>query len=495
MTATPDPPLLDSGDEAVITGQLGRRPRDVIGVSVRCLFGFPVVIETSPVMSDGSPNPTLLYVTCPALATGISGIEAGGGVRRFKEACAGDKDLRATVEAVATLYRARRRDLARGREAAARLEAGIGGPVTPERATCLHAYAAALLAARGGGPGAVGAVAGRIEEAWRSLYPGLDDPWCRDRRCARWAASVRRAVIDVGSVSVRLLVADVAGVSVEDLVRRAEVTRLGEGLRSGGPLSAAAKTRTARVVEGYVVEARSLDPRDIILVGTSATRDASDGGSFMEELGGRYGVRSRVLSGREEASFAYAGATIDTAAGSVVLDVGGGSTELIRAEDGGALDIVSLALGAGRATDRWVGGDPPAACEISAIREEAQRLFEPLRPRFGPRPGSGARGTPLVGVAGTVTTLACLDAGLQEYDRRAIHLRRLTADSVRRITGRLASMTTAERAAVPCVQSGRAEVIVGGAAVLLAAMETLGYDYLTVSERDLLDGLALRGTC
>ena len=125
----------------------------------------------------------------------------------------------------------------------------------------------------------------------------------------------------------------------------------------------------------------------------------------------------------------------------------------------------------------------------AAVREEAASVLEVLRPRFG------AGETRLVGVAGTVTTLACLDADLKDYSSEAIHLRTLSLDSVDRLIGRLARMTVAERATLPCVQAGRAPVIVGGAVIVKAAMEALGYAKLTVSERDLLDGLALAASC
>lgn len=507
-------------DRSVIALQLGRRPRDLTGVAGRCPFGRPVVIETAPVLSDGTPNPTLLYLTCPVLAAAVSRVEAGGGVRRLRARYAEDERLRALLDEVTASYRRRRAVLAAESPSgdsdrlgdaagAARLEAGIGGQAGPEYASCLHAYAAALLAVRSGWlAGGPAGEAAELESVWAEFLPSLEETWCRDDRCAAATAFRRRAVVDVGTISVRLLVADVAGERVETIVRRAEITRMGEGLRPGGRLLPAAAQRTGDAVARFVDEARRLEPSGMVLAGTSATREAADGREFLLSLGEKLGLPAVVLSGREEAEFAYAGATLDIPGDPSVLDIGGGSTELSR-RAGIRFETVSLDIGASKVTERWVAADPPHQDEIEAVLDEARGMFESLRSRFGgswfadtgvrPRPG-GARGEArtgtrrLVGVAGTVTTLACLAAGLDLYDRDAIHLRRLTTGEVRTQLERLGTMASGERAALPCVQAGRAAVIVGGAAVLLAAVETLGFAELTVSERDLLDGLALQGS-
>jgi exopolyphosphatase / guanosine-5'-triphosphate,3'-diphosphate pyrophosphatase len=501
-----DLPVLGPDDAASVAGQLGRTPRDVTGIAVRCPFGFPAVIETAPMMSGGKPNPTLLYLTCPALTADVSGIEAGGGVRAFRAMCREDPILRDTMDEVTRLYRERRAHLAGAHSGDARIEAGIGGPAGPEKASCLHAYAAAFLAVGSGwfsgqGDGGEGALeslvlADRVAEVWATVYPGLHEFWCSDRKCARWAGRARRAVIDVGTISVRLLVSDVGDLEVRDIVRRAEITRLGEGLGDRGRLSQEARERTAAVVGRYVEEARSLGAEAIALAGTSAARDAEDGKAFIDGLGAAHQIPAHVLSGEEEAELTYAGASLDVSAGPVVLDIGGGSTELIRRDANENLDLVSLDLGASRATEGWLTSDPPEAAEVESVYREACRAFDGLRLRYGAEgePGEVARRT-LVGVAGTVTTLACLDAGLKAYDRDFVHLRELTAVTVRRLLADLADLTTAERAALPCVQFGRAGVIVAGAAILLAALDTLGFDRLTVSERDLLDGMIMRHPC
>jgi exopolyphosphatase/guanosine-5'-triphosphate,3'-diphosphate pyrophosphatase len=478
---------VSASDLMTVSGQLGRTARDVTGIAVRCPFGRPAVIETSPTLG-GMPNPTLLYLTCPSATTAISRAESAGGVRRLKSVCCGDPELRRALDEVTRAYRSRRAGLAPAGDP--RPEAGIGGPEGPETASCLHAYAAALLGATSGWLDEECGVA--AAEAWDRLLPPRETLWCTDDRCARWTTGcggVRVAAIDVGTISVRLLVADLQSGRPEQIFREAEVTRLGEGLRPGERLGEVAASRTRAAVARYAQEARRLGAAGILVAGTSATREAADGAEFIRALGAENQASAVVLSGEEEAVLAYTGASLDVRGDFVVLDVGGGSTELIKRAPDGGVEAVSLDLGASRATERWIASDPPSPRELAALHREAKSALELLRPRFGA--GTGR----LVGVAGTVTTLACLDAGLQAHASETIHLRTLSLEAVDRLVARLAGMAVAERAALPCVQAGRAQVIVGGAVIVKAAMEALGYEELTVSERDLLDGLVLAAPC
>jgi exopolyphosphatase / guanosine-5'-triphosphate,3'-diphosphate pyrophosphatase len=511
-------------DLQILAGQLDRQPRDVNAVACRCPFGYPAVIETGPLLA-GEPNPTLFYLTCPSAVKAVSQVESGGAVKRFKEACRDDAELRVMLEALNAIYRRRRDELRRGsgtseseRSAApgdvtpettapsaaapaVRREAGIGGPRSPEVATCLHAYGAAMMAAfvgRLGGEGRERDIADDLGVVWRRFLPPLEKCWCNDRACGRWDTGSKAAAIDVGTISVRLLVAEMEAGRPKTLVRRAEITRLGEGLQPGGPLGVAAKQRTALAVARFVAEARETGADSIIVAATSAARDAADGAEFVAAVGRENGVEAAVLTGDQEARRAYAGATLDVSGDAVVLDIGGGSTEVMRRAGLAGVAAVSLNLGASRTTERWLKTDPPGCAETAAAAQEAAAAFVALRAEFGVDPASGAPvtgkgATTLIGVAGTVTTLACLDAGLRTYDSDLLHLNTLTLGSVRRLVERLSSMTTGERAALPCVQAGRAPVLVGGALVLRAAMETLGYEQLTVSERDILDGLVMCG--
>lgn len=506
-------------DWAIAAGQLGRTPYELTAIAARCPFGYPAVLESPPLVAGRIPNPNLLYLSCPTLVKLVSRAEAQGGIKRLRASARSDASLRVLLLRVTHLYRERREALARdclpeAGESAKNLPpvlvAGIGGPEEPEAASCLHAYAAALLAVTQGWPasshgrgGALGGSgdpphgrgdapdSGRVDSVravWQRFLPPIEDCWCTDARCARWEQCTRRAAIDVGTISVRFLVADVAHGHLRVIRRAAEVTHLGEGLTPGGPLGEGACCRTAEAVRRYVEEARRLGAEEIVLAGTSATREAADGSRFIAALGIEHCLTAAVLSGQREAELAYAGVRSDLQGDLVVMDIGGGSTELIAAEAQGKVVAVSLQVGSSRATNRWINGDPPSAEEIGAAYEEAGACFAGVVCQFGPRGGRR-----LVGVGGTVTTLAALDAGLQEYDPDQVHGRELCLGGVRDLLDRLAGLTCEERATLACVQPGRAPVLPAGAAIVLAAMETLGYNRLTVSERDLLDGLVLEG--
>jgi exopolyphosphatase/guanosine-5'-triphosphate,3'-diphosphate pyrophosphatase len=300
----------------------------------------------------------------------------------------------------------------------------------------------------------------------------------------------RRAAIDVGTNSVRVLVADhFPGFGPRTLLRQAEVTQLGAGLASAGRLEPAARARTTSTVEAYVREARSMGAGQIVLVATSAARDAADGREYIRDLGHAFGLHAMIASGELEARLSYAGATLDVPEDPVFIDPGGGSTEMVRRLAQGDLLAVSLDVGAVRATDRWMKHDPPLPEERASVREEAAQAFLPLKERFGSAAGTGL--SQLVGVAGTVTTLACQILHLEEYDPEVVHLTRVTYQALVEQADRLAALTHEERSCLSCMQKGRERVIVAGADIVATAMEVFGYDCLLVSERDILDGIIM----
>jgi len=530
----------------VVAAQIGRMPRGEWSVVVSCPFGFPAVIETAPYLADGTPFPTLFYLTCPSAVDEVAGREAAGGVEAFRRSVDGAPGLTRTFAALDRLQRRRRRELARAADGedtiqvadgGAVLERGIGGPQGAERATCLHAYTATLLAATTGALGSAGASVKRDD--WGALLGDVDRLWCRDARCVaflpgRWE---RHAAVDVGTNSVRVLIAAVGeSGSVLGLVRRAEITQLGAGLAPGRPFDPEARLRTGQAVADLVAEARTLGARTIHLVGTSAARDAADGPAFIAGLGRDLDVAAHVATGAEEAALTFLGATHDLEGAPVVVDIGGGSTELVRGRgtdvgsrgaagdatpesdavglDVEGVDAVSLDLGCVRGTAAWFTSDPPSCVELRVARRACVEAFRPLASRFGPgappptlggatgmaqgrrEGGSGAATSPerlprLVGVAGTITTLACVALALPEYDPDAIHLRSFDRRELEDVVDRLSAMGPDERAALPCMQRGRGGVIVAGGVILLAAMEALGWTEITVSERDLLDGILL----
>lgn len=183
---------VDSADLRVVAGQLGRPPRGVTGVAARCPFGFPAVIETAPALG-GAPNPTLLYLTCPTVAAAVSRAEAAGGVREFRAWVGVDVEAGRTLREITVSYQARRVALAGQARAQARLEAGIGGPQGPEKASCLHAYVAALLAATSGWfqgeSGASMDYSASIQRIWGRFFPSLEEMWCRESDCSQFESA------------------------------------------------------------------------------------------------------------------------------------------------------------------------------------------------------------------------------------------------------------------------------------------------------------------
>ena len=286
---------------------------------------------------------------------------------------------------------------------------------------------------------------------------------------------MRVAAIDQGTNTTRLLVADVVEGHVETISRRSTITRLGEGVDSRHRLLPLPITRVRNALSEYRRELESLGAERALLVATSAVRDAENGEAFLGEIEWSYGFTTRLLSGDEEATMTERGlGGLDSS--TILIDVGGGSTELTRTDG-----RVSTDLGSVRLTERFLASDPPAPDELGSLRSA-------IRAVLSEHDFKADRG---VAVAGTVTSLAALDLGLVEYDSERVDGHRLSADAVESQLDRLAALTLAERREVPGLEPERAPVIVAGAAILLETMRYLGLDEIEVSERDLLDGAAL----
>ncbi len=297
----------------------------------------------------------------------------------------------------------------------------------------------------------------------------------------------RFAAIDVGSNTVLLLVAERRGDGFVPLVERAEITRLGRGVDATGRLDPQAIRGTVEVLARYAAEARSLGARGIACVATSAARDAENGEAFFEAARSAAGLVPEVVSGDEEARLVWASAWRDfgAAAGSLaVLDVGGGSTEVVTGDGPAPRARRSLQLGAVRLTERVRPPDPPPARTVAELRARAAEALSAARDLV-----SSARPAALVGVAGTVTTLAAVEKALPAYDAGAVHGAELARPALEALLARLASLTTAERAALPGMEPKRADVIVAGCAIVLEAMALLGFERLTVSDRGVRWGL------
>jgi exopolyphosphatase/guanosine-5'-triphosphate,3'-diphosphate pyrophosphatase len=293
------------------------------------------------------------------------------------------------------------------------------------------------------------------------------------------------AAIDLGTNSTRLLVVDGSGRPLERLMR---ITRLGEGVDSTGSLAEEAMRRTLDVLAEFRRLTNGLGVGRARATATSAARDADNEGEFARRVAKVLGIVPEVLTGEEEARLTYRGATSELEPGDgpyLVIDVGGGSTELV-AGAGPTVHSASLEMGCVRLTERFIGHDPPLPAELQAARDYVHRLVnEALASQ--PVLGLPAR---LIGVAGTVSALVRLDNGVVEYDRSRIHHARLSLAVIEHLLGELAAATVADRLTWPALEPERADVIIGGAVVLAEAMALLGFDALTASESDLLDGVA-----
>jgi exopolyphosphatase / guanosine-5'-triphosphate,3'-diphosphate pyrophosphatase len=284
---------------------------------------------------------------------------------------------------------------------------------------------------------------------------------------------VRVAAIDLGTNSTRLLVADVEDGDVHEVVRRTTITRLGEGVDERRRLLPLPIARVRNCLSEYRREAEALGAERVLLVATSAVRDAENGEAFLGEIEWSYAFTTRLLSGDEEAQLLLRGlGGVD--ARTLVLDVGGGSTELVTSNSRTSLDIGSV-----RMTERFLDHDPPTRDELDACAAYVRAQLPELDVDHA------------IGVAGTITTLAALDLGLDEYDPERVHGHRLTREGAQRQLERLAALPLAERRRVPSLEPERAPVIVGGAVIVTEVLDQYSLEALEASERDLLAGAAL----
>ena len=279
----------------------------------------------------------------------------------------------------------------------------------------------------------------------------------------------RVAAIDLGTNSTRLLVADVEEGRVEEVARGLTITRLGEGVDARGRLLPLPIARVRNCLAGYRRRVEELGAERVLVVATSAVRDADNGEAFLGEIEWSYGFPTRLLSGDEEAELTFSGVTAgrDLDAGSMIVDIGGGSTELILADRRFSLD-----LGCVRMTERF--GEDLDAC-AAFVRSEL--------PEIGVASA--------IGVAGTVTSIAALDLGLVDYDSERIHGHRLSRDAVEEQLRRLASLSVDERRRVPGLEPERGPVIAAGTVILREILDRYGLGEIEVSEHDLLYGIAL----
>lgn len=303
--------------------------------------------------------------------------------------------------------------------------------------------------------------------------------------------SVRVAAIDCGTNSLRLLIADAdrqAGELV-DVDRRMEIVRLGEGVDATGRLAPDALARTFRVLDAYAGAIRRARAASIRMVATSATRDAANTDEFVAGVTGILGVAPEVLSGAEEAYLSFTGATTELRAAPpppyLVVDIGGGSTEfVIGAHPAQPTAELSVDIGCVRLTERHLHGDPPSRDEVAAATADIDAALDSVTSAVPVR-----QARTLIGLAGSVTTVAGIAMGLAAYDAARIHHARIAAAEVHEVTRGLLAQTRATRAAIGVMHPGRVDVIGGGALILDRIMQRFGFSEVLVSEHDILDGL------
>ena len=292
----------------------------------------------------------------------------------------------------------------------------------------------------------------------------------------------------MGTNSTRLLVADVVDGRVHEIERRSTVTRLGRGVDTSGQLSAEAIEDVCDAVGSYVEEYERHGIERVRAIATSAVRDAENGAMFQAELRERFALDAQILDGAEEARLTYLGACAERPPSpkTLVVDIGGGSTELIVGDGPEVGFYASLQVGTVRHTERHLTHDPPTAAELEALANDVQALI-----------GRGLEGAALaqanvgIGVAGTPTSLAAIEQSLDPYDPELVHGYRLSLESIQRMCSRLAAMPLAERLEVTGLHRGRAPTIVAGIVILIQVMRAFGLSEIEVSEHDILWGAAL----
>jgi len=300
---------------------------------------------------------------------------------------------------------------------------------------------------------------------------------------------MRVAVVDIGTNSTRLLVAELRDGRVAELDRRTTVTRLGEGLEASGRLSDGAIARVSDALAAYREAIDALGAARVVAVATSAMRDAANGPAFRDEIERRFGIDARTISGDEEARLTFLGATAgrEAEAETLVIDIGGGSTEYVTGQPGSDPGFhVSTRMGSVRHSERHLHHDPPGEPELAALAQDARSIVESEVPA-GVRDRVGAG----IAVAGTATSLAGIDQELDPYDPERVHGYRLSRASCERLVARLAELPLAERRELAGLHPDRAPTIVAGAGILLESMRVFDLDEIEVSENDILHGAAL----
>jgi exopolyphosphatase/guanosine-5'-triphosphate,3'-diphosphate pyrophosphatase len=307
------------------------------------------------------------------------------------------------------------------------------------------------------------------------------------------AESFRVAAVDCGTNSIRLLIADLADGVLTEVDRRTMIVRLGQGVDATGAFAPEALERTFNACDEYADVVLAAGVERLRFVATSAARDVSNRDEFFAGVEARFGVEPDIIAGAEEAELSFRGATsglaeLDVPGPYLVADIGGGSTELVLGDANGVMSAESLDMGSVRMTERHLSSDPALAAEMAAATKDVDALLAATAVPL-------AEARSLIGVAGTVTTVAAVALRLNEYDRSRVHHARIPGPLLLDTTSWLMGSTRADRAAVPVIHPGRVDVIGAGALILQRLHDRLAphlaIDEVLVSEHDILDGVAL----
>jgi exopolyphosphatase / guanosine-5'-triphosphate,3'-diphosphate pyrophosphatase len=307
------------------------------------------------------------------------------------------------------------------------------------------------------------------------------------------AEPVRVAAVDCGTNSIRLLIADLADGVLTEVDRRTLIVRLGQGVDATGAFAPEALQRTFKVCDQYADAVLAAGVERLRFVATSAARDVSNRDEFFAGVQARFGVEPDIIAGAEEAELSFRGATsglaeLDVPGPYLVADIGGGSTELVLGDANGVLSAESLDMGSVRMTERHLLSDPALAAEMAAATNDVDALLAATSVPL-------AEARSLIGVAGTVTTVAAVALQLTKYDRSLVHHARIPGPLLLDTTSWLMGSTRADRVAVPVIHPGRVDVIGAGALILQRLHDRLAprlaIDEVLVSEHDILDGVAL----
>jgi exopolyphosphatase / guanosine-5'-triphosphate,3'-diphosphate pyrophosphatase len=299
---------------------------------------------------------------------------------------------------------------------------------------------------------------------------------------------MRVGIVDLGTNSTRLLVADVAEGRLEEVDRRTAVTGLGRGVDLTQTICSDAIEDVCRAVGEYKARYEELGAERVMAIATSAVRDASNGDAFIAELRERFDLHARRLTGEEEAHLTYLGATAERPPESdtLVVDIGGGSTELVVGSGNDVGFHVSLQAGTIRQSERHLTTDPPDPHELEELADDVRHAIERAI-EADPKVGASHA----IAVAGTPTSLAAVEQELETYDTTRVHGYRLAMARVQRMLSRLSAVPLTERLRIPGLHPGRAPTIVAGTVILVQVMRAFGLEEVEVSEDDILQGAAL----